>query len=175
MAPNKVLDNYLKEIANGNKDSLALLYEKTKDAVYGYSLSILKSKSLAEDVLQDTYIKIYENAYLYKPSGKPLAWIFTIAKNNCLMIIRQNKNHTDIDDLKDILCNRDNIDNKLFLSYLFKHVQDEERTIVILHALSGFKHHEIAKLMSIPLGTVLSKYKRTISKLKKIAKEDSYD
>lgn len=175
MAPNKVLDNYLKEIANGNKDSLALLYEETKDAIYGYSLSILKNKSLAEDVLQDTYIKIYENAYLYKPNGKPLAWIFTIAKNNCLMKIRQNKNHTDIDDLKNILSSKDNIDNRLFLSYLFKHVSDEERTIVILHALSGFKHHEIAKLMDIPLGTVLSKYKRTISKLKKIAKEDSYD
>ena len=61
-----------------------------------------------------------------------------------------------------------------FLSYLFSNVTEEERTIVILHVVGGLKHHEIAKMMDIPLGTVLSKYKRTINKLKNIAKEDSH-
>lgn len=175
MVPNKILDKLLKEIANGSKDALTSLYNQTKTSLYGYILSILKNKTLSEEALQDTYIKIWENSYLYKSNDKPLAWIYTIAKNTSLMKIRKEKNHTDIDDLKDILGNKTNIDDKLFLSYLFSNVSDEERNIVILHIVSGFKHKEIAKMLDIPLGTVLSKYKRTIEKLKNIAKEDSYE
>lgn len=176
MVPNKILDKLLKEVTNGNKKSLEVLYNETKSAVYGYILSILKNKSLAEEALQDTYIKIWENSYLYKKQDKPLAWIFTIAKNISLMKIRKEKNHSDIDDLKEILTiNKTNIDDRLFLSYLFSNVSDEERNIVILHVISGFKHKEISQMLDIPLGTVLSKYKRTISKLKNIAKEDSYE
>ena len=176
MVPNKVLDNYLKEIANGNKDALSSLYNDTKVAIYGYILSILKNKTLAEEAIQDTYIKIWENSYLYKSNKKPLAWIFTIAKNISLMKIRKEKNHTDIDDLKEILSSsKTNIDDKLFLSYLFSNVSDEERNIVILHVVSGFKHTEISKMLDLPLGTVLSKYKRTLNKLKNIAKEDIYE
>ena len=176
MVPNKILDKFLKEIANGNKKALESLYNETKTAVYGYILSILKNKSLAEEALQDTYIKIWENSYLYKKQDKPLAWIFTIAKNISLMKIRKEKNHFDIDDLKEVLkVNKTNIDDRLFLSYLFSNVSDEERDIIVLHAVSGFKHKEIAKMMDIPLGTVLSKYKRTICKLKNIAKEDGYE
>ena len=61
------------------------------------------------------------------------------------MKIRKEKNHSDIDDLKEVLkVNKTNIDDRLFLSYLFSNVSDEERDIVILHAVSGFKHNEIA-------------------------------
>ena len=176
MVPNKILDNCIKDIANGNKEALSTLYNETKSAVYGYILSILKNRSLAEEAIQDTYIKVYENAYLYKSKDKPLAWIFTIAKNISLMKIRKEKTHADIDDISEILISsKDNVDDNLFLSYLFSHVSDEERTIILLHAVSGFKHHEIARIMEMPLGTVLSKYKRTIKKLKSIAKEDNYD
>ena len=175
MVPNKILDNLIKNIASGNKEALSSLYNATKTSVYGYILSILKNKHLAEETLQDTYVKIWENAYLYKSKEKPLAWIFTIARNISLMKIRKEKNHIDVDDLKDVLSvSKTNIDDRLFLSYLFSNVTEEERTIVILHVVGGLKHHEIAKMMNIPLGTVLSKYKRTINKLKNIAKEDSY-
>ena len=176
MVPNIILDNYLKEIENGNKEALSSLYTDTKTAVYGYILSILKNKHLAEEALHDTYVKIWESSYLYKSNNKPLAWIFTIAKNISLMKIRKEKNHSDIDDLNEVLNSKEtNIDDRLFLSYLFSKVSDEERTIVILHVVSGFKHHEIAKILDIPLGTVLSKYKRTMEKLRNIDKEDSYE
>lgn len=173
MVPNKLLDHYLKEIQNGEIKALASLYQDTKTSVYSFALSILKNKALAEETLQDVYIKIYENVNLYKPSDKPLAWILTITKNTAFTKLKKEKNNVDIDLYKDILSNtKNNTDNNLFLSYLFKHVNDEERTIIFLHIISGFKHTEIAKILDIPLGTVLSKYKRTMDKLKEIGKED---
>ena len=176
MVPNKLLDIYLERIKDGDKLSLENLYNLTKDSVYAYSLSILKNKHLAEEVLQDTYINIYENANLYNSRNKPLAWILTITRNNCLKKINKEKKHIDIDLFRETLSNtKDNIDDKLFLSYLFEHISDEDREIVLLHAIAGFKHREIAKFLNLPIGTVLSRYKRCLNKLKDIAKEENYE
>lgn len=173
MISNKELDGHLRRISKGSKNALASLYQETKSMIYAYSLSILKNRELAEDALQDTYIKIYENAYLYNSKDKPLAWMFTISKNICYMKFRKQKDYVNIDDISEILTiSKNDIDDKLFLSYLFSNVSDEERTIVLLHAVSGFKHREIAKFMDMPVGTVLSKYKRTMNKLRELASKE---
>ena len=54
------------------------------------------------------------------------------------------------------------------LTECLKNLSDEERQIVMLHAVSGFKHREIARLLEMPLSTVLSKYNRAMKKLRKI-------
>ena len=78
-------------IAEGNRQAFEMLYEKTRKSIYAYALSILKNPADAEDVMQDTYLKIRSAAHLYRPEGKPLAWMFTITRNICLMRIRQQK------------------------------------------------------------------------------------
>ena len=176
MVPNKLLDSYLKRIANGDKSALTNLYNECKSSVYAYALSILKNKSLAEEVLQDTFISIYENANLYNSKNKPLAWILTVTRNNALMKFRKERVTEDIDLFKNTISkDKDNIDNKLFLSYLFEHISEDEREIILLHAVSGFRHREIANFLSLPLGTVLSKYKRAMNKLKNLEKEGIYE
>lgn len=171
MGPNKKLDQYLKKIAKGDKDALKHIYYETNDSVYFYALSILKNKDDAKDVMQETYINIFNNIDSYKSKSKPLAWILTITKNNALMHLRKSKREVNLEDYENIFEKKDNVDTKLFLSYLFEHIEEDERHIVLLHAVSGFKHREISKLLNIPLGTVLSKYKRTIKKLKEIGKD----
>ena len=86
-------ENLFPQIAEGNRDSFVRLYELTKDLVYAYSLSILRNRDDAEDAMQDTYLKIRSAAHLYKPMGHPVAWIVTIARNVCLMQLREQR-HT---------------------------------------------------------------------------------
>lgn len=170
-----LIEECIKNIADGNTNSLADLYNITKTSVYGFSLSILKNPHDAEDVLQDVYVKIYENAYTYKSRGKPLAWILTITKNLSYMKIRGQKEEVDISELQEVLTNNSNIINedKELLLAAFKVLTDEERNILILHANNGFKHREIAKILELPLSTVLSKYNRAIKKIKEnLSKED---
>lgn len=167
---NSLLERYIKDIALGNKEALANLYEQTKSAIYGFSLSILRNTHEAEDVLQDVYIKVYENANIYQANGKPLAWMITITKNLALMKIRKNKNHMDVDELKEILADNkgiNEIENQLLVNTVFSYITDEERNILILHSVSGLKHREIAKMLELPLATVLSKYNRAIKKIKR--------
>ncbi|MDR2163856.1 MAG: hypothetical protein LBO70_08010 [Clostridiales Family XIII bacterium] len=78
----------------GRKDALGELYELTASRIYGYVLSILRNRSRAESVTQDVFIRIYEAAGKYSPQGKPLAWMFTIARNLALMMLRSKDNST---------------------------------------------------------------------------------
>ena len=70
---NSLIEESILNLVNRDKESLKDLYELTKTPVYGFVLSILKNKHEAEDVFQDIYIKIYENADSYNKEGKPMA------------------------------------------------------------------------------------------------------
>ena len=109
-------------------------------------------------------------AHLYKPQGKPLAWIFTIARNLSYMKIRKDKNtqtspYEELENMLDFSAVEDK-ENKLLLEAAFSILGDEERQIIILHANTGMKHREIAALVKLPLSTVLSKYNRGMKKLR---------
>ena len=67
-------------------------------------------------------------------------------------------------------------DDRLFLHALLNCLSAEDRQILILHVAAGLKHREIAAVMAMPLGTVLSRYRRALNRLKTIAKEEAlYD
>lgn len=165
------IENYIFNIQNDDKKALAHLYEEIRNSVYSFALSIVKNPIVAEDVLQDTIIKIYQASNLYKAKGKPMSWILTITKNNALMKLRELNKITELseDDWNNI-SNNENINKEelLLLKSSLNELSIEEREIVNLYALSGLKHREIAKLLDLPLATVLSKYHRAIKKLRKI-------
>lgn len=175
----EILERQLAEIAQCDKDALGMLYERTKSAVYGFVLSILKNTQDAEDVLQETYIRIYGSAGSYNPKGKPMAWILTISRNLALMKLRERKKTADIpqEDWEKYyteasgLCEED----RIILKTVMKTLGGEELEIVMLHAVAGFRHREIASLLSLPLSTVLSKYYRAMKKLKVKMTEGGYD
>lgn len=165
------LDCLIAETANKNKKAFEELYNITSPSVYSYSLSVLKNTYDAEDVMHDCYINIYNSAGTYKSDGKPMAWILTIAKNLCLGKLRVKKRQSDIadEDWEKSVSENDELDveDKLVISKCMKCLSDEERQIVVLHAVAGFKHREIAEHMELALPTVLSKYNRAVKKLRK--------
>jgi RNA polymerase sigma-70 factor (ECF subfamily) len=158
-------------IALEDKAAFCALYEACSSAVFAYALSILRNRADAEDAMQDTFLKIRSAAHLYKPQGKPMAWVFTITRNICLMMYRK-KAHViqmnDEDREPDLgLDQIENVEDRLTLEKAFSVLQEDTCQIIMLHAVSGMKHREIAGLLNMPLSTVLSKYNRGIKKLRK--------
>lgn len=170
------MEEYLFQISSGDIVALEHLYKLTKSAVYGYALSILKNESDSEDVLQETYIKIYQGVHSYKHIGKPMAWILTITRNLALMKIRERKKmiHMPHEELISTYDTGIIDEDRHLINSLLTELKDEERQIVMLHSLSGLKHKEIAGLLSQPLSTILSKYSRAIKKLRLLLKEERY-
>ena len=170
-----MIESCIAKIAGGDQDALTLLYQQSSAAVYGFALSILKNKQDAEDVLQDAFIQIWNAAGSYTPNGKPLAWIFTITRNLALMRIREQSRTVAIapESWQSIFADEPavNPEDRLMLASLLGTLSDEERQIVILHAMTGLKHREIAELLNLRLPTVLSTYNRALKKLRKVPKE----
>lgn len=157
-------------IANGEKETFCTLYQQTRSAVFTYALSLLHNQSDAEDAMHDTYLKIRASAHLYRPEGKPMAWILTITRNVCLMKMRSHKHIADfpVEDAPPVLDFQqiEDAEDRIVLKTAFRVLSGEECQIVFLHAVSGMKHREIADALNMPLSTVLSKYRRGLKKLK---------
>lgn len=80
-----ITPSLFQQIADGDKEAFHLLFTQTSSSIYGFLLSIVRNREDAEDLLQETYIRIRMHAGQYTDQGKPLAWMFTIARNLALM------------------------------------------------------------------------------------------
>jgi len=151
------LEAALSSMAQGKVGAMEEFYELSKSQVYGFALSILKNAHDAQDVMHDAYIKAFQAAAIYTPKGTPMAWLLTIVRNLALMKLRSRARTTDSGE--------ETI--KLFvLEAAISELKDDERQIVMLHAVAGFKHREIASVMELSVNTVLSKYNRALKKLR---------
>ena len=173
----EAIEALLAQIARGDKAALGELYERTHAAVFGFAMSMCcSSPADAEDILHDTYLAVFSSAGQYKARGKPMAWIMTIAKNLARMRIRKAGRQSDIadEDWERYLAAKDAVtpDERILLQTAMKILSDTEQQIVMLHAVAGVKHREIAAILDMPTATVLSKYSRAVKKLR-TAMEDN--
>ncbi len=170
-------DELIIKIGNGDKQAFQTLYECEYESVYGFVLSIIKNKYDAEDVLHETFIAVHRKASDYVPKGKPMAWIFTIARNAAYDKLNEKKRIELFDESRSIgeldFSEITDIEDKMVINTLFKVLNDEEKQMVMLHAVGGVRHREIASVMNMPLNTELSKYHRAIKKLQAALKEEN--
>ena len=174
--PSEELEALLSGIAAGSREDLAELYRRTRASVYGLALSYLKNGAEAEDVAQDTFVKVWAAAPSYRPQGKPMAWLLTIARNLALGRLRTAARIQDLSEAQwsafSIESDTLTADDRTVLGAALGRLSDEERHIVVLHAVCGLKHREIAQFLDLALPTVLSKYHRSLKKLKTILEGD---
>ncbi|NLC73178.1 MAG: RNA polymerase sigma factor [Ruminococcaceae bacterium] len=171
----KTLEEYLARIANGDSSALEALYLETKSSVFGFALSILKNAPDAEDILQDTYVKIWSQAEKYEPQGKPLAWMLTMVRNMCMSKFRAESKTANINEEEWQLFYSESPEvtneDRIVLEAAMQKLSDTDRQIFMLHAVAMLKHWEIAEIFDMPLSTELSRYNRAKKKLYEILKE----
>ena len=170
------LDQYIRLTAENDAEAFARLYRETAKAVYAYALSLLKNRQDAEDVLHDCYVSIYHAAEGYQSQGRPMAWIMTIAKNLCYQTLRQRSRSGEAtgEDWERLLAKSTlSADDRLMVRACMEQLRDDERKVLLLHAVAGFRHREIAEFLDLPLSTVLSKYTRASKKLRTIMEKES--
>lgn len=170
MATLQLDENLIIRMASNDGAAFRELYQQTSGVIYGFAMSILRNKHDAEDVMHDAFIKIYTSAVTYRPSGNPMAWMLTIVRNLCLNRIRAGKvceELSEYDNLAGASNDSEDVLDRMVLETAMEILDAEERQIVILHAMTGFKHREIAEILDLPTGTILSKYNRAMKKMRK--------
>ena len=169
-------DALLVRVGMGDREALEALYHRTSRAVYGCILSIVKNPHDAEELMQDTYLQLVSAGENYRPQGRPRGFIMAVARNLSLMRLREGRRFPSVgeEEAQELPAAGDEAgqaDDRLVLDCAMKVLGEEERQIVMLHAVAGMKHREVASLMEIPLPTVLSRYHRALSKLQKALME----
>lgn len=160
----------LLRIADGDREALALLYEQTRNAVYAVALSCLGSVQDAQDITQDTYVQVWETAPRYRAQGSPMAWLFTVTRNLARMKLRRGTHQAELTEEEwaalPARCGEATAEEAQLLREVLLTLDERERQLILLHAVTGMKHREIAAMLGLPLSTVLSKYHRALKKLR---------
>lgn len=170
----KQIDKTLTLVGRGDNNAFELLYKQTAKGIYAFLYSYYNHKQNTEDALQSVFLKIKNNANKYKPKTNAKAWILQVAKNYALndLARRKRETHVDNETLSVIGGSSENTGLGVF-DAINKCLNESEKQVVILHVLWGYKHREIGGLLGVPTGTVTSKYKTAIDKLKRyLEKED---
>ncbi len=161
------IDGLLLRLAAGDKTALGQLYEAVSPPVYYYALSVLKNREEAEDIIHDAIIEIWRSAPGYKSEGKPMAWIMTVTRRLCLKQMQRRRLKEEQEDIAELAaCAGLTDEDRVVIRALLEVLRDDEREIVMMHAVSGLRHREIAAVTGRPLSTVLSRYQRALAKLR---------
>ena len=183
---NNEINLLLIDIKISNDASFEMLFKRMNKPVFALAFSIVGDKSLAEDVVQETFIRIKTKSNLYNEGTNGAAWIFQIARNLSLNLIKKRKFEVTIENnqsLEELFLKHspsgdkskefDISLEKFLLQEAFTKLNENERQIIILYAVSGLKHKEIAKLLGIPQSTERWYYIRALGKLRKILSSQS--
>jgi len=170
------LRRLLADIARGEAHRLADLYDLTSPKLYGLILRIQRDRGLAEDVLQDVYMRIWQAAGAYRPeAGPPLPWICTIARNRAIDSVRRTveRQGPERDDGEDWVARlidphdgeAEFMDRSALLACLGR-LDPVHRDCVVLAYCEGRSREELAQHFEKPVNTIKTWLHRSLAGLK---------
>lgn len=161
---------------NREKVGIEALYDMYSASLYGVILRIVNETNLAEDILQETFVKIWNSFSSYSTDkGRLFTWMVNIARNLSIDKIRskdfrnQNKNQ-DIENTVNSIDEQKNTVYKpelLGIKELVETLRPEQKLILDLVYFKGYTHVEAAEELGIPLGTVKTRLRMAIQELRK--------
>jgi RNA polymerase sigma-70 factor (ECF subfamily) len=172
----------IRSVADGDQSALATLYDTTSRLVFGLVLRILSDREAAEEVLLDVYTQVWRQAATYDRSrGTPLAWLMTIARSRALDRLRsgrqdrQRKEPLDaVIEAQSAAANPEEMTVMAERQRLVRRALDtlspEQREVIELAYYSGLSHSEIAAQLGQPLGTVKTRTRLGMMKLREALK-----
>lgn len=163
------------QLQSGNEKAFERIYELYSKSIYGIIYSIVREEAIAEEILQDVFLKVWNNAPSYDGSkGRFFTWMLNIARNVSIDKIRSkefknNKENLKSENFVDILEERSNVSGKMDAIGLQKFINMLEpacKKLIDFLFFKGFTQKETAEELQIPLGTVKTKNKICIEKLR---------
>lgn len=162
---NRELDRLLRAVQVGDNKAFEVFYLQTKKGVYSFLYTYLHHHEDTEDAMQTVYLKVKRNIEKYKAGTNARAWLLQIAKNHALNEIKKASRTIYTDNL-DWVEDTAVTESEGVFDIVKRKLSEEEQRIVFLHILWNYKHREIGEILGCPTGTITSKYKRAIEKLK---------
>ncbi|RWU12052.1 sigma-70 family RNA polymerase sigma factor [Pseudidiomarina gelatinasegens] len=184
--PEHAADLLAKIASEQSRAAFSELFRYFAPRLQAYATRQFGNEQTAMDLVQETMTNVWHKAHLFKPDrGSAATWIFTIARNIRFDLLRKNKhrqNDLSADDLWPVLAEQNDsldddyaLDNDLLMQQLAVYCEQlpkAQRTVIELIYVEGKSQQEVADALEIPLGTVKSRTRLALQKLKELIKHD---
>ena len=156
-------ETHLADCANGDHSALHRLYERDSRWLMGVALRIVRRRELADEVLHDAFLKIWQRSSTYNRSlGSARGWIFTVVRHSALAAVRKYHHEiyaseTILEDLPADNAGASNTSSRSdirALHYCLERLDEQKRACILLAYIDGFSQSQIAARLNSPLGTV---------------------
>jgi RNA polymerase sigma-70 factor (ECF subfamily) len=170
----------------GNQTSLEKLIRRHKNRIFAYILMIVKEKELAEDLFQDTFIKVINTirSGSYKEEGKFIQWAMRIAHNLIIDHFRKSKriptieNRDDFDIFDKVRIPVESIEERIITEQIHKDVKKlidylpkEQREVLIMRHYGDMSFKDIAEVTNVSINTALGRMRYALINLRKLVNE----
>ncbi len=188
MQPQETDDKQLiQQYLEGRESALDILINRYKDKVYTSIYMFVKDEYLAEDIFQETFIKVVDTlrSGKYKEEGKFLPWVMRIANNLCIDYYRKTKRapkvaNSDGFDIFDILVfDEDNAEDELIkgqsrnkIKKLINELPYEQKEVLIMRHYSELSFKEIARITDVSINTALGRMRYALINMRKMIEEN---
>ena len=158
----------------GDEFAFVSLYNHYKSPVYGFCVKMLGDRSAAQDVMQETFLRVYENRDRLVKTNSFKSWVFTIARNQCLNYLRRHKRQVSIDDtvVKATLrvgqgqeAHLEKSEQIALVNEYLRMLSDDYREVLILREYQNLSYEEIAAVTRSTLSAVKSRLFKARRKL----------
>lgn len=160
----------INKLQQGDPEALSALYDRYAGALLGVLRRMCNDQGLAEDLLQETFLKIWKQAASYDPKkGKFYTWTYRIAKNTALNALRKS-NPLIQDDFSSVHIVDEEPEksmNTYALSGALNTLDPHHREAIDLIYFRGYTHQEAHRAMNVPLGTFKSYIQQALKKMRK--------
>ena len=153
------------------------LYDNYSASLYTVILSILQDKELANDTLQEVFIKIWRQIEQYNPDkGRLFTWMVNISRNASIDILRSKDYHSQKQN-RELTENVYNVagtvnieTDKIGLRKIISNLKDDQKILIELAYFQGYTQDEISKFLNMPLGTVKTRLRNALIQLRGLLK-----
>ena len=168
-------DELLAQIAGGDMRALEALYRRMRVRVFAVALAVAGDRGIAEDVMQDTFVRVYSAASGYRPGSRARAWVLTIARHLALDAMRRRAREKVSGvaghGAAAAVGEPDGI--RLDVVNALLQLGEVDRQIVVMHDMAGLTHAEIAAELGLPAGTVRWRYRVALARLRPLVQEEA--
>jgi RNA polymerase sigma-70 factor (ECF subfamily) len=170
-------ETLLTQIAGGDQAAFGALYDEISPRVFGLIRRLLVDHAQSEEVTQEVFLEIWQNASRYEPSkGGASTWILTMAHRRAVDRIRSSQSGRDRDvkiGIRDYVSDYDNVADTVETTIEHERVEEAmaqltelQRQAVTLAYYGGFSHSEVATMLSVPIGTVKTRLRDGMIRLR---------
>ncbi|HYP51756.1 MAG TPA: sigma-70 family RNA polymerase sigma factor [Pyrinomonadaceae bacterium] len=168
----------LRAVARGDEESLAAIYDRYRTILFGLLFRILGNRAEAEDVLQEVFVQVWQRARDFDENrGKAFTWLVTLARSRAIDRLRSlgSRSRTieaatkeSADAVGDAIEDAINNERGEVVRAALKELPEEQRAALLMAYFDGFSQSEIAERTNTPLGTVKTRMRTGMTKLREV-------